>query len=640
MIFIIKNDLKKAFKMKYIIGFIVIALILQGFLQVGNLKNLDNIENKKSLQESERAKVNYYTMFRQYGTYGITLMFVPSHFGILFNDSTFELLVSRVNISFIFDINPPKMGKELFATNSPFMTFMGISLLLFFFFGILYGIDTTSNKDYLNYLSSQSGIKKVLRFIMFFRLILLNAAFVLMFVINISVLLINNINLFRLPLLLFCWGLCLVISLAFGIGCFLGTIQSNFKRNTAFFVIYLFAVILLVLLLDFISKLNAGDIKPIFEFNHENLIAVMTEEKNLTKKHGILPGDRKPTKEEIIDARQAILNQSEKILANLDQLKKKLESKIKTRKLIASFFPTLFYFSLCEDASTNGYDNFIDFFTFSEDIKKSFVQFSIDRIYPFPEDEPDKKSNQDSKESQGKQGDKGDQNKLPKVESFIKDDEDLFFAKSKLPRYFWLGSIISILWIAGFLLPAYRRTFRQLKGKPGKISNFEVKMNSDDLNYLATADQGLKNQVNNYLSRDGFTTIKITMDEKELEFEGFIYAYEALKFVKDIDLKILYTELLERKYTEGIGVLKSWKILVQAAEKTDSVLVLDNFFKGLNISEVKEIIQYIKHRGIKALYIGENLYEAEKIADNLIFSVEDRSVEGIREIIDEVNSHR
>jgi hypothetical protein len=626
MILIIKNELKKAFKLRYIIAFILIALILQGFLQVGKLIHLENAENKNSLQESERSRVKTYTMFRQYASFGITLFFVPSPFGILYNDSTYELLVSNSNIGDTFNIYLPKNAEQLFSINSPFMTFMGISLLLFFFFGILYGIETTNNKDYLRYLSSLSGTKKVLRFIFFFRIILLNAALLLMVVINISVLLKNKINLFRLPLLTFLLGLFLVITLAFVIGCFLGTIQSNLKRNIAFFVIYFLSVILLILLLNFITKLNSGDIKPVFEFNNDNLKAVMTEEENMKKKHGILPLNKKPTEEEIIDARESLFRYNKKIRENLDGLKHKLENKIKTRKFIASLFPTLFYFSLCEDASTNGYDSYIDFFTFSEDKKEKFVQFSVDRIYPFPEDEPDKKSNQDSKESQGKQGDKGDQNKLPKVESFIKDDEDLFFAKSKLPRYFWLGSIISILWIAGFLLPAYRRTFRQLKGKPGKISNFEVKMNSDDLNYLATADQGLKNQVNNYLSRD--------------EFEGFIYAYEALKFVKDIDLKILYTELLERKYTEGIGVLKSWKILVQAAEKTDSVLVLDNFFKGLNISEVKEIIQYIKHRGIKALYIGENLYEAEKIADNLIFSVEDRSVEGIREIIDEVNSHR
>jgi hypothetical protein len=613
---ILKNELRKAFKMKYIIGFILIALVLQGFLQVGNLKHFDNIENRNSLQKSERAKVSYYSIYRQYATNGIILMFVPSNFGILYNDSTFDLLVSNVNMTFIFDIDLPKKGKELFATNSPFMNFMGMSLLLFFLFGIFYGIDTTINKAYLNFLSSRSGKKKALWFVIFFRLILLNAAFLLMFVINISVLLLSNVNLFRSPLLPFCWGLFFVISFSFSIGCSLGTIKSNFKRNTAFFVIYFLSVILLVLLLNFITTLNAGDIKPVFEFDNDNLKAVMLEEENMVKKHGVLPKGSIPTEEEIIDARQSLFNYNEKIQENLDGLKHKLESKIKTRKFIASLFPTLFYFSLSEDASTNGHDSFIDFYTFSKKRKQEFVLFCVDKIYPYPLP-------------------KG----LPKIENFIKGNEDLFFAKSKIPRNFWLGSLLSILWIAVCLFTAYLRTLKQIKGKPGEVRDFDVNMKSDGFNYLATADEGFKSQVYNYLEGNGFTSVKITIDEKVLEPNGFIYAYESLNFLKDIDLKVLYTELLGIKYKVGMGYLKSWKILVQAAERSNRMLVLDNFFKGLNIPEVNEIIQYIKHRGINALYIGDNLYESEKIADNLIYSEDDRSVEGIREVIDEIKRH-
>ena len=80
---ILKNELKKAFKMKYVIGFIVIALVLQGFIQFGNLKHFDNIENRNSLQKAERARVSHYTMFRHYASFGITLLFVPSQFGII-----------------------------------------------------------------------------------------------------------------------------------------------------------------------------------------------------------------------------------------------------------------------------------------------------------------------------------------------------------------------------------------------------------------------------------------------------------------------------------------------------------------------------------------------------------------------------
>jgi hypothetical protein len=134
-----------------------------------------------------------------------------------------------------------------------------------------------------------------------------------------------------------------------------------------------------------LSKIDAGDIKPVFEFDIENLEAVMIEEEVMLKKHGPLALNKPPTKEIKKDARQSLFKYNEKIRENLDRLKGQLISKIKTRKLIATLFPTLFYFSICEDASTNSYDRFIDFFTFSDKRKQEFVLFCVDKIYPLPD---------------------------------------------------------------------------------------------------------------------------------------------------------------------------------------------------------------------------------------------------------------
>lgn len=604
---ILKNDLKRAFKRKYIIAYILIALVVQVFLQVGRLSHIDNIENRNSLQKVEKAKVSSYVYFRQFATHGITLMFIPSYFGILYNDSNFELLVCNTNISFIFDIDSPKKGKELFSSNSPFLNFMGVSLLLIFYFGIVYGKDTTINKAYLKFLASRSGTKNVLWFIIFLRLILLNVAFILMFVINVSSLLLNNINLFQSSLLSFFWGMFLVTSFSFGLGCFLGTIKSNFRRNTAFFVIYVVSAIFLILLLNFFTKIKAGDIKPVFEFDIENLESVMNEEDVMLKKHGPLALHRPPTKEIIIDARQSLFKYNKKIQENLDALKQKLASKIKTRKLIASLFPTLFYFSICEDASTNSYDSFIDFYTFSIKRKQEFVQFCVDKIYQYPI-----------------------QKELPKIEKFIKDNEDLFFAKSKLPRKFWLGSITSLLWIVVCLVIAYGRALKQIKGEPGEIRDFYVDMKSDEFNYLLTADQGLKSQVYNYFTGNGITTIKITIDEKVLEQKDieFIYVYETERFLKDVDQGCLYKELLGKEMPVD---LKPRQFLIQYAADAKKILLLDKFFIGMSIDDIEKFINDVKKNGIKALYIGEDYFQAINLDDHLIFCTDDMSISGIVE---------
>ncbi|UCH95118.1 MAG: hypothetical protein JSV88_33385 [Candidatus Aminicenantes bacterium] len=626
---IFKNELKRALKRRYIIAFVFIALILQGFIQVGKFKHLDNIENRNSLKKVESSKVSHYVYFRQYASLGITMMFVPSNFGILYNDSTFELLLCNTNIGDNFNIFLPKKGKELFDDSSPFLNFMGVSLLLIFYFGILYGIDTTINRDYLKFLSSRSDSKKVIRFIIFFRLILLNAAFLLLFVINISLLLLNNINLFRLHLLPFCWGLFLAITFSFAIGCILGSIKSNFKRDTAFFVIFVLSVILLPLLLNFFTRLKSSDIKPVFEFDHENLKTVMIEEDMLIKKYGVLPLNIKPSKEENIDTRQSIFNQAKKIRENLKRLRNKLKSKVRARKLTASFFPTLYYFSLSEDASTNSYDAFIEFYSFSQNKKDGFVNYCVDKIYPLTlpkdKDKPGKQSNQESQENQG---DEGNQNDRPRIESFIKDDEDLFFAKSKIPMFFWLGNICSLLWIAGSLLIASLRTLKQIKGEPGKIRDFDVKMKPDELNYLLTADEGLKSQTYNSLTGDGFTSVNIKVDEEILEQKDFIYVYETIRFLKDIDQKSLYKELFGK---EMPGDLKPWQFLIHYAAESNKLLLLDNFFKGMDVNEIEKFIDAVKKSGINVLYIGDEYFQAVHLDDHVIFCKDDESIPGIAE---------
>jgi hypothetical protein len=645
---IFKNELKKAFRRKYLIAFVLIALVLQMFLQFGRLSHIDNIENRNSLKKIEKAKVSSYVYFRQFATNGITLMFIPSYFGILYNDSNFELLVCNTNISFIFDIDSPKKGKELFTSNSPFLNFIGVSLLFIFYFGIVYGKDTTISKDYLKFLSNRSGSKKFLWFILFFRLILFTAAFLLMFVINISVLLLNNINLFHAALITFFWGMILVTSFSFGIGCLLGTVKSNFRRNTAFFVIYVVSAILLVLFLNFFTKIKAGDIKPVFEFDIDNLEVVMNEEEVMLKKHGPLALNRPPTKEIKKDARKSLFKYNEKIRDNLDRLKAQLISKIKARKLVASLFPTLFYFSICEDASTNSYDRFIDFYTFSENRKQGFVMFCVDKIYPLPDPEENEKpaagnkSTGNNRDSQTAREDKSSQIDQPaqstqttqpvppKIENFIKDNEDLFFARSKLPRNFWLGSIISILWIAGFMFAAYRRTLKQIKAEPGKISDFDVDMKSDEFNYLLTADQGIKSQVYNCFTGKGTTYVKIEVDGKILEQKDidFIYVYETTQFLKDIDQRLLYKERFGK---EMPGDMKPWQFLIQYAADAKKILLLDNFFIGMSIDDIEKFIDDVKKNEILALYIGEDYFQAVNLDDHLIFCTDDMSIPGIAE---------
>ena len=99
--------------------------------------------------------------------------------------------------------------------------------------------------------------------------------------------------------------------------------------------------------------------------------------------------------------------------------------------MISSFFPNLLYFSICEEVSSHGGLSYIDFYSFSQYRKEQFIDFYVRKMY-------------------------SGQNKTDgKIENFIKNDQDLFFAKSRLPINFYQGVIFTLIYILIFLMISY-----------------------------------------------------------------------------------------------------------------------------------------------------------------------------------------
>jgi hypothetical protein len=61
----------------------------------------------------------------------------------------------------------------------------------------------------------------------------------------------------------------------------------------------------------------------------------------------------------------------------------------------------------------------------------------------------------------------------------------------------------------------------------------------------------------------------------------------------------------------------------------------------LKVKEVEEILRVIGEEDIVSLYIGDNYYEAEKLSDDeLIFSLDDTSVDATKEVADVVKKEK
>ena len=232
-----------------IIIFFIIAVIFFFSAHHGKNKYLNTVESIKIFQEAERAKVHQYLLYRQYGAFGIQLLFVPSPYSTLFNDYAFNSLHASVNIAERLNIYKSVKGQGFFIARSGFMTFCGIILLFGVFAALLYGYDTTKSKEYLKLLSGISGSKKVFWTVVVSRIIILNLAFLVLVGISLLSLLIDNINLFQPPLIFIAVVLSLVLMFFFALGGVIGSLEK-LTRGIVFGAVYFISVGIIPFLAD------------------------------------------------------------------------------------------------------------------------------------------------------------------------------------------------------------------------------------------------------------------------------------------------------------------------------------------------------------------------------------------------------
>jgi len=110
-------------------------------------------------------------------------------------------------------------------------------------------------------------------------------------------------------------------------------------------------------------------------------------------------------------------------------------------KVIASherqsvLFPTTFYHFLSGEASGKGYYGYLDFMDYIIGLRNRFMQFYLKNRYEGNE---------------------------ATVESFVKNDENIFRSRSRLPKTFWFGLLVTVFYGAVFLVLAYWLLRRQV----------------------------------------------------------------------------------------------------------------------------------------------------------------------------------
>lgn len=585
---ILTFQLKRAVNKRSIRAFCVIAAVLQLFLQVGRISHSEIIDSQETFQRQERQKMERYSNIGQYGSFGIWIKLIPHENSILFSDSTFYNLYCNADSTYVLNIYLPVKGRGYFANRSRFLNFS----IMFVLFGVLaclfYGTDMTVKKGYLKFISIIGNQGKIFFYSIIARFIIILSAALALYAISLLPLLFFGINLFITSFPIFL-GIILLFLFSFCLGVLLGYIKEQLNRILTLLILYFFMGILLPWALGFYSEISAKDMPKLIEYDYENFNILMNNEKYLEKKHGDPKGNG--TSDEAIRDYKKVMRNIKKIFRDKEEkLKNQSLIKIKSQQTIASFLPTLFFFSICESNASVGGINYIDFYTYCLEKKDKFVDFNIKKSPPTTKN----------------------------IENFIKGNEDLYFATPALPFNFWLGVFLTLFYTALFLFLSYR--IQEKKNRPPvSKESYRTEKDKDNPLFVLCENQEIKQDIFNFYQSQKKAICLEKINTYDFTFYGVKSheLYNHLCQVKGVEEKRAIEHLghMGIKDITALPVCHEIILKIYAAVTTAAdheVIVLNDFLLNASRELEKSILNLLfilEKSGKKIIYLSTQMYQ-------------------------------
>ncbi|MCX6584534.1 MAG: ABC transporter permease subunit [Candidatus Aminicenantes bacterium] len=436
-------ELRRFLCKRNIIIFLLFLTLSFYFLQEGIARQQLVEKNKQTFIEIEKMKVKQYILYTQYGAYGVRLMFLPSTLSIFFNNSGhFSNLISNIDSGERLNIYNPFKGKTLFTEKSgALMDFSGLILLLGSLFALYFGYEALHHRKYLEFLSgfSHNRCREV-----FFPTIGSRVAILLLLLLitagsSWGVL---KLNCVALPgtdyrhLLIYLGVLFFTLLFFFS----LGTVVSRLKTKSVAIItmIGLFFLFIFIIpwTIDKIISGKAAGMTDSYYLELEKLKIIMDFEKRAYDEIGIFRSGKKAPPA-VIDLVESYWRKDFKKIEGLEvKLENEMKENIRSYQVLSMFFPSTFYLSVGTEISSRGYDNFLAFYRYVRDLKDRFVRFYFDK--KFYTDQTD-------------------------IESFVKGEENLFQARSRLPVTFGGGMLLTILYTIVLFTTSWLLLFKKMK---------------------------------------------------------------------------------------------------------------------------------------------------------------------------------
>jgi len=613
------------------LAFLVLCL---GVLYLGIVQYRDLEKGKDEFLEVIQQKTENFQNYMQYAGYGIRLYYMPGSLNPLFSNSgLFSELVGEFDQGEKLNIFSLLKGKNIFLEKpGKLIDFSGFFLLIGSLMALYSGYEAFRSREYLRFLASLFGYRRVFVFLWLSRAIWLIFYFTAMLLCAVLLLLLSGIHLpgsFGFLLAFLVIKLMLMIFF-FSLGCLANSLG---ERNARYFL--MLAWFLFVYLLPVFTN-------KIIEATSRN-IAPNTQSE-LTKLNDLMAYERwfadEGRRSNPIDATLNYQNYYAKIRAEEDKSASQISRYINLRQQVSVIFPSTFYLSVTGELGSQGYRGIDGFYKIARELKNGFIDFFIkkrieEKIAALEKKQP------------------------PKVESFKPDfNEYIITGQSRIPKGFAWGLLITLLYIGlstGMAYGSYKKhLFSVLKKDIQGLEELELEINERVSNTVLSRDESLRNHmysllfsknkefpgtvvVNNEKIENGSGQIDFVYICRPDDVPGDIRVQDLLAFVgrmTDISQPILREFMsrfaLQDKIKICLGDLSTeirGKVVLEIILLTQKpIYMFYDFTRGMPgdfISDFISRIREVKEQGASILYLTNDIFLARKIGDYVIVLKQD-----------------
>jgi hypothetical protein len=248
--------------------------------------------------------------------------------------------------------------------------------------------------------------------------------------------------------------------------------------------------------------------------------------------------------------------------------------------------PGSFFIGTVLELSGQGFKNYSSLYEFAEQEKHKFIKFYADKKFL--------------------------QEPKPPVESYVKDNNNIFYARPALPDNFWVGIFLTLFYSAVFLFFAHRNfknKIHRLKEKLGDEIDPYIEVNNKQPNIFFTGSEILKAKLfNHFCGKEKLNgDIPVLPDPEARDSFNTDFAYiPNREHFKNISPNTLHRFLLGKK---PVKPMDSWDIILEYMRShPGKIFILDEYTKDMPPQRVKELKEWLEHEEIYSLLLTNDYY--------------------------------